>query len=184
MPNVDGSDSLVTRNLTVEDLLKLGTDTPLEFDEQAKPSTPQSGNVRIYSKTDGFMYSLDDLGVETLMSIAPQFARGTAFIYISAPQASEDFPVVGVPDAATITAVRHITASGTVDWNLEERTKAAPYTSGTNVFTSDKQSTSTTANETSFANASLANDSCLFYSSSATSSGVNLLLFIDWTVNV
>jgi hypothetical protein len=36
--------------------------------EVAAPSTPSSGNVVTYAKSDGLMYSKDDAGTETLMS--------------------------------------------------------------------------------------------------------------------
>jgi hypothetical protein len=49
--------------------VRLGTDGYMRFDEHSSaPSTPATGNVAIYAKADGLMYSLDDAGVETLMS--------------------------------------------------------------------------------------------------------------------
>ncbi len=39
-----------------------------DFTEVATPSTPASGKVRVYSKSNGLMYSQDDAGNETLMS--------------------------------------------------------------------------------------------------------------------
>ena len=53
MPLTNNSDSLVTRNLTVEDLLALGADTPIEFQEMASPATPSLGSLVVYAKTDG-----------------------------------------------------------------------------------------------------------------------------------
>jgi hypothetical protein len=38
------------------------------FDEVAAPSTPASGKVVLYAKTDGLLYSKDDAGTETLVS--------------------------------------------------------------------------------------------------------------------
>lgn len=43
--------------------------TKLLFDEGAAASTPAATNVAIYAKSDGLMYSRDDAGVETLMSV-------------------------------------------------------------------------------------------------------------------
>jgi hypothetical protein len=37
----------------------------VEFSEAAAPATPASGQVRIYAKADGLMYSKDDAGVES-----------------------------------------------------------------------------------------------------------------------
>jgi hypothetical protein len=39
-----------------------------EFAEISAPSTPASGKVRLYPKSDGLFYSKDDAGVETLVS--------------------------------------------------------------------------------------------------------------------
>ena len=38
------------------------------FTEAAAPATPASGNVALYAKSDGLLYSLDDAGTETLVS--------------------------------------------------------------------------------------------------------------------
>jgi hypothetical protein len=40
----------------------------LEFAEAAAPSTPASGIVRLYAKTDGSLYSKDDAGTETVVT--------------------------------------------------------------------------------------------------------------------
>lgn len=44
------------------------TATKIPFAEAAAPSTPASGKVVVYAKSDGLMYSKDDAGAETLMS--------------------------------------------------------------------------------------------------------------------
>lgn len=40
----------------------------VELAEDAAPATPSSGQVRLYAKTDGLLYSKDDAGTETLVS--------------------------------------------------------------------------------------------------------------------
>ena len=46
--------------------MTIQTDGRLLFDEHVtSPATPSTGNVVIYAKQDGFMYSKDDAGVET-----------------------------------------------------------------------------------------------------------------------
>ena len=40
----------------------------IDFDEAAAPATPAAGDVRLYAKTDGLLYSKDDAGAETLVS--------------------------------------------------------------------------------------------------------------------
>lgn len=55
--------------VTINGNVTLGTDNFVTFDEHASaPSTPSSGQVAIYAKADGLMYSKDDAGTETLMS--------------------------------------------------------------------------------------------------------------------
>lgn len=47
----------------------LGTDGSIRFDEHSSaPGTPASGNVALYAKADGLLYSKDDAGSETLVS--------------------------------------------------------------------------------------------------------------------
>lgn len=38
------------------------------LEEAAAPATPSTGEVKVYAKTDGLVYSKDDAGTETLMS--------------------------------------------------------------------------------------------------------------------
>ena len=64
MPLTDNSDSLVTRNLTVEDALELGDDTAVEFKEMSAPPTPTSGSLLLYGKTDGKLYAKNDAATE------------------------------------------------------------------------------------------------------------------------
>ncbi len=41
---------------------------PITLPEQTAPGTPPAGTVTVYAKADGFWYSKDDAGVETIMS--------------------------------------------------------------------------------------------------------------------
>lgn len=41
----------------------------VDFTEAAAPATPAAGDVRLYAKSDGLLYSKDDAGVETLVSV-------------------------------------------------------------------------------------------------------------------
>ena len=100
----------------------------------------------------------------------------TNFIYVKKPSAAGERPVLSVPVDCTITRITHITDTGTVDWNLEERAEATPFASGTNVYAVDEQSSTTHSIDTSFTNASLAAYSTLFYCPSAVASGPNELI--------
>jgi len=64
MPLTNNSDSLVTRNLSVEDALRLGDDTALSFQEMAAPATPPSGSLLTYAKADGKLYAKNGAGTE------------------------------------------------------------------------------------------------------------------------
>ncbi|MFQ5591242.1 MAG: hypothetical protein ACE5HE_08780 [Phycisphaerae bacterium] len=64
MPLTDQSDSLRTRNLTVDDSLKLGDDTELELREMSAPPTPVSGSLFVYAKPDGKLYAKNAGGTE------------------------------------------------------------------------------------------------------------------------
>ncbi|UCE60479.1 MAG: hypothetical protein JSU63_01775 [Phycisphaerales bacterium] len=64
MPLTDNSDSLQTRNLTVEDSLQLGDDTVIELREMSTPATPPSGSLRLYAKSDGRLYAKNDTDTE------------------------------------------------------------------------------------------------------------------------
>lgn len=49
--------------------LTLGTDLAMLIDEHATaPGTPSAGNVILYAKQDGLLYSKDDAGVETVLA--------------------------------------------------------------------------------------------------------------------
>ena len=77
---------------------------------------------------------------------------------------------MSVGTACTITRITHITDTGTVDWNLEERAEATPGTAGTDVYSSDEVSSSTNSVDTTFANATLAEGSWLHFAASAVAS--------------
>jgi hypothetical protein len=85
-----------------------------------------------------------------------------------------DSPAVGGIYGARIDTTRVIdrievwTDTGTIDINIEERT--APNTAGTNTMTADLQGTSTSANQTSFANDSIAAGNWLYLDISAVAS--------------
>lgn len=62
------------------------------YDEGAAPSTPTSGTVITYAKTDGLMYSKDDAGTETSM--------GPPADIVDIPTAEMDDTLVLAPDGA------------------------------------------------------------------------------------
>jgi hypothetical protein len=57
------TDTLTNKTLTADAHSSYG-----DYAEIAAPATPASGNVRLYAKADGLLYSKDDAGAETLVS--------------------------------------------------------------------------------------------------------------------
>lgn len=172
MPLTDSSDSLVTRNLTVEDSLALGSDTAVEFQEMTAPPTPSAGTVSTYAKTDGKLYAKNDAGVEfdlaggtdasALVSGTLDGARLSArhktltkIVYIENPKASDSFPIAFIPDAVTLVQVRGVTDAGTADFNIEHRATDTPDVAGTDTLTSDLQAAASGASSTTFSDATV-----------------------------
>ncbi len=68
MPETSTNDSLRLVNVQIDDLLTLGDDAPIDFDEHGSaPVTPPSGKVRLYAKSDGRFYLKDDAGNEVAL---------------------------------------------------------------------------------------------------------------------
>lgn len=68
MPETGTSDSLRLVNVQIDDLLTMGDDSPIDFDEHSSaPATPPSGRVRLYARADGRLYLKDDAGNEVAL---------------------------------------------------------------------------------------------------------------------
>ncbi len=91
-------------------------------------------------------------------------------IYIEDPAATDSYPVFAVPTACTITRISHITDTGTVTWNMEERAAATPDVAGTDVYASDEVASAAQSVDTSFSNATLAQYSWLHYACTSVAS--------------
>lgn len=61
---IEGSATLLVGTASIPPRMRGGA----TLDEMAAPSTPASGRVALYAKSDGLLYSKDDAGVETLVS--------------------------------------------------------------------------------------------------------------------
>ena len=48
----------------------------LLLDEQTAPGTPSTGQVVVYPKSDGFLYSKDDAGTETQLAVSSGITLG------------------------------------------------------------------------------------------------------------
>ncbi len=89
-----------------------------------------------------------------------------------------------VPDAATLVAVRAVTDAGTVDFNVEKRSKLTPDVAGTDVWGADKQASAGGLEQTAFDNAAVGADSWLHFAASAVAGGVTQLwVSVEYTVD-
>lgn len=61
------------------------------FNEESAPSTPASGTVAVYAKSDGLLYSKDDAGTETLVSGGAGGAGGATFSTLGTTSAGASF---------------------------------------------------------------------------------------------
>jgi len=105
-------------------------------------------------------------------------------LYIEDPTAADVFPLLSVADNCTLVRVTHKTDTGTVDFNLEKRAEGTPATAGTNVWTVDKQASSTSTAETTFDSAAIPADNWLVYAASAAaSSPTKLWITIEYTID-
>jgi len=77
--------------------------------ESAAPSTPATGYVAVYAKADGLVYSKDDAGTESLVSLpkirfsaysstSPSITSG---VFAKLPANTEEFDIGAMYDAAT-----------------------------------------------------------------------------------
>lgn len=188
MPLTHRSDSLVTRNLLVEDLLTLGEDTSLHVRELSAPAaTPPSGAVAVYARTDGHLYARDDAGTERDLSASVPAAVRTVgkMLYLESPTAADAFPLAFVPADVTLVRVRGITDAGTVDFQIQRRATTAPGSGGTNVLTAAIQATSAGAETTVFASAGAvaAGQWLCFVASAVGGSPTKLWVATEYTVD-
>lgn len=85
-----------------------------------------------------------------------KFRRHSFIWYIESPANTDDLPARYIHDAATLTSVVYVTGAGTVDFNIEKRSKLTPDVAGTNIWTVDKTANTTGAESTSFDSAAVA----------------------------
>lgn len=104
--------SSTVRRLTIysDGEVALGTDGWLDFDEHTSaPGTPASGRVALYAKADGKLYSKDDAGTETQVSLvsASDLTSGTL---ATARLPGGDW-ITASTDSTTLTSSHTITSS-------------------------------------------------------------------------
>ena len=121
---------------------------------------------------------------DTTDSMVPLNNHVSRVLYIENPAASDSFPIGYVPDAATLVAVRAVTDTGTVDFNIEKRGKLTPDVAGSDVWSADKQATASGLEQSTFDSPAIAADSWLHYATSAIGGGVTRLwLSLEYSVD-
>jgi hypothetical protein len=118
---------------------------------------------------------------DTSDSLVPQNANVARVLYVESPSAGDSFPIAYVPDAATLVAVRAITDAGTVDFNVELRSKLTPDVAGTDVWSADQQATASGLEQTGFDSAAIGADSWLHFSASAVSGAGKLWISVEYS---
>jgi len=108
-----------------------------------------------------------DTGTTATATVLKQ--RNKKIAYIETPAANEAYPIMSVQFNCSITRITYKTDTGTVTFNLEERTETDPETSGTTIYSSDQTAGSTMSATTSFSNSGITADNWLYFSASTVS---------------
>ena len=120
---------------------------------------------------------------DTSDNMVPQNMAVARILYLESPSASDSFPIGYVPDQATLVSVRAVTDAGTVDFNIEKRSKLTPDVAGTDVWSADKQATASGLEQSSFDSAVIAADTWLHFAASAVSGAAQLWVSVEYTVD-
>ncbi len=111
-------------------------------------------------------------------NLAAKYRQHSHMFYLSEPATDDAYVMFSVPVASTIKQVKHRcygSSTPTVDFNIEERGMSDPEAAGTNIWSTDKESDTTLATESSFNNDSLDADDVCVVTVSATSGTVTSL---------
>lgn len=176
MPLTDNSDSLVTRNLTIEGTLDLGDFTKATHNHE---DAVGGGTLSAAAITSG---TLDG------NRLAVKNRTITKIVYIESPTALDSFPIAYVADVVTLAAVRAVTDAGTVDFNIEKRAKFTPDQPGTGVWSpgglGNLQAVAVGVERTSFDSGNVAADNWLNYNAaSVAGSPTKLWIAVEYTID-
>ena len=162
----------------------LTTNDPITVGSTALTFGQLSGGSYSHPNHSGDVTSVGD-GATTL---ATKYKKRTAIFYIENPTASDDYPLFSPADDITITKVRSYTDTGTVTFQLEERTTPA----GTGVDIMDTGgpadpeliADATGESTTTFSNAGIDGEDWVAYvSSDVASSPTKLWIAVDFTID-
>ena len=142
---------------------------------------PSGGNGDIRYNTSSHQFEIYADGV--WYTLAREYAKE---FYLESPTASDDLPLFWWPENYTITECWGVTDAGTVTFQLNHRPRTAPFSAGTDVFTSAMVADTNGESKTSgdFTDATVDGDRVVFYDSSAVaSSPTKLLILVKFTVD-
>ena len=142
----------------------------------ATPDTPAAGYVKLYAKSDGRMYSLNDGGTER--EVLGQTNSETKSIAIESPSASEDITFFFTPVAITVTEMRAVLVGGTtpsLTWTVRHATDRTA--AGNEVVTGGTTTTSATTGSdvTVFNDATIPADSFVWVETTAHTGGAKAM---------
>jgi hypothetical protein len=149
----------------------------LVFKENAStPATPATGYGKLYFKSDGKLYSMNDSGTE--LEVLGQKDSETKSIAIESPTASEDITFFFTPVAITITEMRAVLVGGTtpsLTWTIRHSTDRT--LAGSEVVTGGTITTSATTGSdvTVFNDATIPADSFVWVETTAHTGGATAL---------
>ena len=139
-------------------------------------------NARVLGNISGANKPASELTGSQLRTIIP--TQPGHFIYIESPAATDSFPLVYVPQAATLKRIIGVTDVGTVDFNIEKRGQLTPDVAGTDVEAVDLQATAAGLNDTSFTSPAISAGTWLHYSASAiASSPTKVWIGVEYTID-
>ena len=142
----------------------------------ATPDTPAAGYVKLYAKSDGKMYTLNDGGTEQI--IQGQKDSETKSVAIENPGGSEDITLFFTPVAITITEMRAVLVGGTtpsITWTVRHSSDRT--LTGNEVVTGGTTTTSVTTGSdvTVFNDATIPADSFVWLETTASTGGATAL---------
>lgn len=118
------------------------------------------------------------------LNIAIQFKTISFPFYLEDITASDSFPMFYIPYAATLVAVRAVTDTGTVDFNIEKRSKLTPDVAGTDIWSAEKVAAASGIEVTSFDSGSVSEDEWLTFAASAVdSSPTKIWVTVEYTID-
>jgi len=158
--SVDGD--VVLFDGTTGKLIKVGTTTGSGSVVRATAPTLNIPAIANYSAAT-HDHSTNALGGQ----LHARYRTVTRVIYIESPAATDSFPLGFVETAATVTRVIGVTDVGTVDFNIEKRSKLTPDVAGTDIDSTDFQATAAGLEDTAFTAGSIGALEWLHYAASA-----------------